>query len=172
MCRAACALTLIAVAAFSNVGLAAPDEAEFKPFEVKSYGKPTNYAKAKGLHFYLWNDEEGWHLRAQSGMKVHVFSGTIEVVGGKISKVGNFESLETSGKKGADQAKVSERKINFNFKTKGNMDGFDFQVSPEALQLKFRLLIDGDSRPELILIGTNSQPAPWANFVLEAHPEK
>jgi hypothetical protein len=170
MSRVVYLLTLVAVTVFWGANHSAADETEFKPFEVQSYGKPKNYAKARGLHYYVWKDEEGWHLRAQSGAKVHSFSGAIEVVGGKFSKVANFEALETSGKQ-ADQGKVSERRITFNFKTKGNMDGFDFRVSPESQQLRFRLLIDGDARPEQIMIGANAQPAPTSTFALNPHPE-
>lgn len=147
--------------------------------EIKAYGRPAKAGKVKGPHYAVWFDEEGWHVRSETGGNPHRFEGTIEVEGGgKITKVLNFESFEATPrkKKGkiADSGRVADddKRITFRTRSGGKGDTFGFHVSEGATKLRFRLQIDGDARPDRVLIGEGSQPAPSSEFELDAHPKR
>src|SRR5687767_5661982 len=67
--------------------------------DVKVFGRPAKADQAKGPHYAVWFDEEGWHVRAETGGNPHTFEGSIEVEGGKFVKVLNFESFDSTPKK-------------------------------------------------------------------------
>jgi len=141
--------------------------------DIKAYGRPRNTSKF--AHYEVWYDEEGWHVRSDTAGKSHLFAGGIEVVGGKVTKVTNFESLEAVNKKKKKRPDIGQvtdnnKKILFEMRTEEYGDGFTFQVTEGAKSIRFRLLIDGHTEPERIFIGGRSQPAPAATFELDAHP--
>lgn len=142
--------------------------------EINPAGKPKGIAKAKAPHFYLWHDADGWHLQTHTPQQQHTFTGTINVVGGKVTKITDFENLESRRRrKAADLGHLNkaENQITFQFETKGGRDGFDFQVGKSAKEIRFQLQIDGESLTERIHIGADSQHAPSEEFSLPAHPE-
>jgi len=63
----------IASGLLSCTGRGADDPEDFKPFVVKSIGKPHNFGKEKGAHYFLWYDEGVWHLRTQGADKARSF---------------------------------------------------------------------------------------------------
>ena len=142
--------------------------------DVNPSGRPKSIAKGQAVRYFLWHDSDGWHLQSDSGGRKHAFSGTVEVIGGKVTKISDFDNLEPERKKkNRDLGFLNEAKneIKFKFATSKARDGFDFQVDESATQIRFRLLIDGKALPQRVLIGAESQPAPDEEFTLPAHPE-
>lgn len=147
--------------------------------EVDATGVPDALSKGDGVHYFLWYDAEGWHLRTDSGGKAHVYTGLITVDGGKFSSVSDFENLEARPSKkkkknrDPDLGKVNSAKdeITFRFTTSKKHDGFDFQVDENAKSIRFKLMIDGKAVPERVILGAASSPAPSEVFSLPARPE-
>ena len=146
--------------------------------EIKAYGRPKNAGHNRGPHYAVWYDEEGWHVRSETADKTHRFEGTIEVEGGKIAKVLNFESFETSKKKKKgnrpDYGRVTDKRIQFHMTTADKGDGFGFRVSDATTKVRFRLLIDGDVRPDRVSTSAppaNPPPAGPLNSKLTPGPE-
>jgi hypothetical protein len=143
--------------------------------DIKPYGRPR--ARIPGAHYAVWFDEEGWHVRAAAAGEKKGFEGTIEVDGGKIDRVLNFESFETvpakrkKGKGGVpDSGRVTKNRITFKLRGKEEADSFGFQLSEDVTKVRFRLLIDGEALPRRVFIGENMQNAPTATFELDARP--
>jgi hypothetical protein len=148
--------------------------------EIKAQGRPKT--SPRGPHYLVWYDNQGeWHVRTDAQNKAQKFTGTIEVEGGRFTKVTDFESLEPKGAGGKgkkkknlnrDIGRATETQITFRFETSDKGDGFGFRVSDKATKVRFKLLIDGDLRPQQVAIGSDSQPAPGNTFTLDAHPTR
>jgi hypothetical protein len=142
--------------------------------DIKAYGRPRS--RIPGAHYAVWFDEEGWHVRAASAGTKTGFEGEIEVEGGKITKVLNFESFESAprSKKGrpgfADTGRVTKNRITFKVRGKEEADSFGFQLDEDATKVRFRLLINGEAFPNRVFIGESMQKAPSATFELDARP--
>lgn len=148
--------------------------AEEPVIKVNPVGEPNGLRKGNAVRYFLWYDAQGWHLRTDSGGAAHVFNGSIDIVGGKITSISDFENLEAGKKKkNEDRGYYNKEKnqITFKFTTSKKRDGFDFQVDDSAKEIRFKLLIDGKAVPERVLIGPASQPAPTEVLLLPAHPE-
>lgn len=163
-----CMLVLAAVA------LSADRPAAEEPvFDVNPVGTPLALGRRPTKPaVHVWFEDGAWHVRTRTARKLRRFTGTIQVQGGKVTKIENFGGLET-GKKAKDLGLLNAAKtqIRFQFKTADKEDGFSFRLSPEATGLALELLVDGVVHPEMIHIGPNSQPAPGAKFQLPAHPD-
>lgn len=141
---------------------------------VNPVGEPIGLTRGNAVRYFLWYDAEGWHLRTDSGGKRHAFQGTVDVVGGKVAAITGFEDLEAGpNKRKADVGYLNraQNQISFKFSTSKRRDGFDFQTDGDATELRFKLLIDGKSLPQRILIGPASQPAPSDVLRLPARPQ-
>lgn len=141
--------------------------------KVNPHGKPNALSKGDARRYGVWYDAEGWHLRTDTAGKKHEFTGLIDVIGGKVTAITNFDNLETGKKEQrSDSGMINETKdqISFKFHTGKKRDGFDFQVDGSAKEIRFTLLIDGQAYPDRILIGSASQPAPAKIFTLPANP--
>jgi hypothetical protein len=168
----ACLALALAVLVFPSVQ-AADEEPVIK---LKVVGEPGNVGKLRGIHYFLWYDAGGWHVRTDSNDKAHTFNGSIRINGGKVTDLGNLDKLEGVGTKKAkaqDFGILSKDKdqITFKFKTIKHQDGFDFQVDSNAKEITFEFLIDGDAATKQVLIGPGNHAAPAAKFTLPAHPE-
>jgi hypothetical protein len=166
---------LVALLALPCGALRAADD-EPPVIEVSPIGVPKNLgSKGSSTRYFLWYDAGGWHLRSDSNDKAHVFTGLIDVVGGKVTSISNFDTLEAGGKKKkADLGILSpdKKQISFKFTTSTARDGFDFRVNEAATAIRFKLMIEGDVKPGHVLIGAASQPAPQKTFALPAHPKE
>lgn len=143
--------------------------------KVDPLGKPRALSKGQAIRYGVWFDAEGWHLRTDTGGKVHEFTGVIDVVGGKVTSIFDFDGLEAGGKKGkSDFGMLNQAKnqISYKFRTGKGRDGFDFRVDDAATEIRFTLLIDGLASPERVLIGAKGQPAPAKIFSLPASPQQ
>jgi hypothetical protein len=165
-------LLLSAATVFSSLSVLAQDEPVIK---VNPVGEPKSLTRGNAVRYLVWYDAEGWHLRTDSGGKPHVFNGSINVVGGKVIAINQFENMEAAPKKKkrADLGVLNKAKnqITFKFTTSKKRDGFDFQLDESAKEIQLKLLIDGKPMPDRILIGPASQPAPAEVLLLPAHPE-
>lgn len=156
------------------VGFCALSFADEPVIQVDPLGKPRALSKGQAIRYGLWFDAEGWHLRTDTGGKVHEFSGVIDTVGGKVKSIFDFDGLEPAGKKKTNDLGTlnnAKNQIRFKLRTGKGRDGFDFQVDDATTEIRFTLLIDGLPSPERVLIGLNGQPAPAKVFTLPAVPE-
>jgi hypothetical protein len=152
---------------FVNTAFAQPKKTDAKAdpaIVLDPWGRPS---KEKGQHvLYIWQDDDGWHLRAHAdGKKVARFSGTIRVVGGTISKLWGTEGLEP-GDEDVGEISKDKRTITFRFKVINGEDGFDFSVSRAATRLDVEALFWDYDHPEMIRIGKGSQIAPTSKISL------
>jgi len=160
-------------------------------FEIDAEGEPRGYDKPpKGPTFYLWYSEGAWHVRTKTKEKAHAFTGVIQLRKGKVASISGYEGLEVpnaraAAQKGKGKGKAKGRirkfedfgklndsrtRIDFNFKTSGREDGFDFKVNKDATLLDFSLKIDGYGHSENIVIGGKNMAPPAGHFTLVAHP--
>ena len=128
-------------------------------------GSPTD----KPARYYVWHDEEGWHLRSCSRL-VNQFQGTVRVSGGALRKCRPI-GLDPKGR-GADQWALSKerRELKFAMATAQSFDGFDFSVDDPKATLEFELLINDKEMPARIFIGRDGQHPKSAKFALPADP--
>lgn len=139
--------------------------------EISPEGEPKKYEKKiKGPTLFVWRDGDIWHVRSRTAEKKHHFSGTIQVGDGKVTKVGNFGSMEAKKKKESDIGRLNKDgdRIDFKFETKGHEDGFDFQVSKTSKTISFDLRVDGSQHRNAILIGADAQNPPQIPFTFPA----
>jgi len=151
-------------------------------------GRPV-FAEGVDLGYYLWRDDDTWHLRWTTKGNTRSFSGSVESTGGKLKSLKRID-VESERKvlypgrapnvwvgprgrvhaRGGRAPVVVENKqdkidkdgdyrIIFVSKTKSDIDGFDFKVGEGATSLRFVLQIDGRSMPRLVEIGRNNQKA-------------
>ena len=134
--------------------------------DINAWGKP-DFEKGDVHRAAIWRDDDGWHIRWTTAGKPHEFSGWISTPGGEFTKI------VMVGKEKNDWARVSpkDRKLVFETRTEGGVDGFDFRS--DSKELTFQLLMDGRELPEQILIGANDRHPPKLPFTLdkwESHP--
>lgn len=147
--------------------------------EVDPEGQPRGYDKRpSGPTCYIWREGEVWHLRTRTKNQSRKFRGEIQVQGGTVTKISNFDGLEASGRKknrkSADIGRLNTAKnqIDFEFRTSGGEDGFDFKVSASAKNLAFNVKIDDYEHSFPIQIGAKAQKPPAIPFTLPAHAPK
>lgn len=123
------------------------------PSEISAFGQPQGMGAGSSRRYIIWRDNNTWHLRTTTSRKSHIFAGEIIAEGGKISDVHTVSNERNDWVLNPNGERVS-----FDLKTQGEIDGFDFQTN--ARRLTFRLSVDGESRGDLIYIGSQgSNPA-------------
>jgi hypothetical protein len=123
-------------------------------------GRSPNLHSGAGFAYWLWREDDGsWHLRTTSGKQSHRFQGRIRTnVPGAIQALTGV-GLDARGKKkraGGDDLKTENGEIVFDFVTKENIDGFDFQLVGSSACIDFDLRIDGDGDAGKIFIGRSA----------------
>lgn len=153
-------------------------EADEPVIEVDPEGEPSGYDKPpRGPTCYIWRTGDTWHVRTKTKSQSRKFNGSIKVEGGTVTKIANFEGLETPKKKNKKSADIgrlntAKNQIDFQFRTSGGEDGFDFRVSASARNLAFNLKIDDYEHSFPIEIGAKGQRPPAIPFTLPAHAPK
>ena len=62
---------------------------------VEHEGRPTRYEERVDRPLYfLWHDENGWHVHSRTGGRRQIFDGEIKVAGGKIFELKGIGGLE------------------------------------------------------------------------------
>lgn len=110
-------------------------------------GQPTMFNPGKSTGYFMWQDNEGLHLRTTSETK-HVFSGVIRTNG-------RFENVFGKMTETDDYARVNRNRneISFTFTTAGGEAGVDLALNG-GTYIKFDLAMDGEGAdPVSIFIG-------------------
>lgn len=138
---------------------------------VTNWGKPNNFSIGKINAFWVWCENDVWHIRTTGGGKgTHRFQGQIIVSGGKLSGLqGN--SVDVS-KKSSDRFIFNPKKtaLAFDFKTDEGVDGIDFKVDNADARLTFAMILDGESHPKHIHVGKAGDHPPTAIFYAPGQP--
>jgi len=131
----------------------------------KLEGKPDQFALGASNGYYIWHDDNGFHVWTTTRGKEHVFSGTIKtdgdiyrIRGNRLEEGDSFKEysdnhekkwFEVSDNRGRKHYAVAGRevdcdndKIRFKFDTAGGSDGIDFRIK-NASYVEFELFVDG-----------------------------
>lgn len=123
-------------------------------------GKPRDLRGGESHRYYVWRDDQGWHVRTTTGKSKHLFEGTITSLGGKVQ---NYGTVQLENK---DLVKINSNRtqLSFRFATDRGIDGFDFQTDASAL--RFDLKLDGERRSDAIYLGLDGENPRSAPFEL------
>jgi hypothetical protein len=139
---------------------------------IDPHGKPANTEAGKVEHYAVWQDEGGWHIRTMTKEYEHHFRGVISVTGGEFAAVKGYKLEHKGPQRDLFMEGPEHHVINFDFSTKGSIDGIDFRVKGKEPMLSFTLTIgekDPKFEPGRIFIG-KSGAHPSANpFEIPAH---
>lgn len=127
-------------------------------------GKP-NFAAQESKGYYLWREQDGWHLRWVTKGQRHDFGGTIACDA-------PFVSCEGTNQGDADAvALASHEVIRFESHSSGGVKGVDFAVDHRARKISFNLQMDGQPVPaELVRIGYRGVRPETVPFLVELRP--
>ncbi|MGB0678481.1 MAG: hypothetical protein ACPGUV_02330 [Polyangiales bacterium] len=127
----------------------------------KVRGKPADMGDAPGEEtgYWLWQDDEGWHLRTTSAQTPAVMQGRISSPEG----ISGFRAVRLESK---DRFRASrdDKGYVFSLRTGDAVDGFDFEkVGTSCLRFFFR--IDGEEAPgKAVRLGAKGKAAPAGAF--------
>lgn len=128
-------------------------------------GKPVQFYPGGPKGYYIWQDENGFHIWTTTRGEEHVFSGVIQTDGkifhvrghrledgdsfnvyGDIQERSWFRFSEGDGNTrfavGGREVTLEQDKIHFKFENAGGSDGLNFRIK-DATYIDFVLLIDG-----------------------------
>lgn len=169
--RNCCALAVLTVLAVTSQSMA-----ETPTFEqVDPTGKPNGYKTGLSARYAIWHEGGTWHFRTTTNNDdSKVFSGTLEVIGGKMANLIPIKPEGKKAKKNLDYASwnAASTILKFSFTTGKGQDGFDLQLSDKATALKFSLMVDGKEVTKQIFLGSKNSHPSSATFTLPAHPGK
>lgn len=135
-------------------------------------GKPkTDSFTDKAARYFVWHDDEGWHLRSASNAGLVKFEGAIESSDGQFGKLRPI-GLESKGKNpDVWQADAARKKIEFRIFTAGSFDGFDFSLPRnDSGTLTFTLKIGDKDRPARVFVGREMETPTELPLVLKSAP--
>jgi hypothetical protein len=139
---------------------------------INPHGKPMNTGAGKVEHYALWQDEGGWHVRTSTKEYEHHFRGVIEVRGGEFVQVRGYKLEHKGPQRDLFIEGPEHHVINFDFSTKGSIDGLDFRVKGREPMLSFTLTI-GEKEPKFepgrIFIGKMGAHPSSNPFEIPAH---
>jgi hypothetical protein len=124
-------------------------------------GKP-NFASGESKGYFLWRDQQGWHIRwATKGAK--------RVYSGAIGSDAAFAACEGTAQGHEDAVVLAEpHLIRFESRSSGGVKGIDFDLGPGATKLSFDLQMDGATvDPEWVHMGFRGARPPSVPFVVE-----
>ena len=139
---------------------------------INPHGKPINSKAGEIEHYAVWQDGGGWHIRTTTKMIEHHFRGVVSVKGGEFADVKAFRLEGKGAQKDLFIEGPEHHVINFDFSTKGSIDGVDFRVKGKEPMLSFTLMI-GEKEPKFesgrIFIGKNGDHPSTNPFEIPAH---
>jgi len=112
------------------------------------FGKPSGWGAGENASYALWRDDAGWHLRATTKIRSRTFSGVIKIKGGDLT------SVKPTGLEKQDRMILTPGRdtINFSFKVRRGVDGFDWRWNGDIA--RFNLYLDGKRiDPSKVFIG-------------------
>lgn len=167
--KAAVSFALLACA-FLAVG-SAGEKTDVDPADPK--GRP-KWKAGQAASFALWHEGNKWHMRTTAPKnEVHQFGITMTIVKGSVGELKPV-TVEKKGKT-VDLGTWNKERTQFKFllsSGKAFADGFDFDVSADATNIKFSLQIDGKDVPNAVFIGSKGDHPAKATFTLPANPGK
>jgi hypothetical protein len=126
-------------------------------------GKP-NFASGESKGYFVWRDQQAWHIRWAT-------KGARRVYSGAISSDAAFSACEGTAQ-GREDAVVlaAPHLIRFESRSSGGVKGIDFELGPGAAKLTFDLQMDGvPVDPEWVRLGFRGVRPPAVPFVVEPH---
>ena len=126
---------------------------------------------AKSARYYIWHDQQGWHLRTTAN-GTRRFHGTVRVKNGTIASCVPV-GLKGDGKKAQDAWRVEPKRkeLTFDFKTSTASDGLDIRIDGNDAELEFDLSIDDQKRPRAVFLGREQQHPSELPFRFKAIPQ-
>jgi hypothetical protein len=153
---------LVAIILTANLISATTQRGNVNLVQPSAEGKPRDLREGESHRYYVWRDDQGWHVRTTTGRTKHFFEGVITSLGGKIQNYGTF-LLEN---KDIVRVNSNRTQLSFRFATDKGIDGFDFQTDAETL--RFDMKLDGERRADVIYLGLNGENPKSASFELNA----
>jgi hypothetical protein len=171
---AACCIVLVSLA----WGQAAPSPADDPPAApdlatllanaegIDPEGRPKNYELADQARFYLWRDDDGWHLRTVGPAKqAHGFRGTVRLHGTKFLKL---TPVGLDKRNDSADVNAAGTELTFKFTTSNKFDGVDINLAKaDAAHIEFDLLLNGGKSPKRVFIGTAAANPTKHQFALK-----
>jgi hypothetical protein len=136
-----------------------PKEPVKKGKRTMADGRPKGLKPGAFEAYWVWFEGTHWKLRTTTHDAMHRFQGAI------VSEDGSISEVRPTRTEYNDRLKSTKDTIGFDFQTKGNEDGFDFDA-PEDRCLSFFLLIDGKPHVDRVNIGKGDAHPPHWNFKL------
>jgi len=140
--------------------------------QIDPNGKPMNTEAGAVERYALWHDGQGWHIRTMTKEYEHHFRGVIAVSGGEFVDLRGYKLEHKGPEKDLFIEGPEHHVINFDFSTKGSIDGLDFRVKGKEPMLSFTLTI-GEKEPKFepgrIFIGKSGAHPSENPFKLPAH---
>ena len=146
--------------------------AAFADDHINPHGKPVGAQAGAVERYALWQDEDGWHIRTTTKEYEHHFRGVIEVRGGEFAQLRGYKLEHKGPQRDLFIEGPEHHVINFDFSTKGSIDGLDFRVKGKEPMLSFTLTIgekDPKFEPGRIFIGKMGSHPSANPFELPAH---
>jgi hypothetical protein len=168
-----------------------------KPAEANRFdGRPV-FEAGSDFRYFVWREGDKWCVRWTTLGRFHHFTGNVVAEGGDLHNLKRIDVEEETrvtrngrpghvwvGPRGRVHAgggrpavvetrvqdkieKDGNRRIWWNSRTNGDIDGFDFKVKKEVEQLRFTLEIDGASRANFVRVGANNGEVARNPFVVE-----
>lgn len=122
------ALTLVTLFAFPGAALAWPGSTE---------GTPRAFDAGDSRGFFIWHNDNGWHIRTTTHGREHVFTAVIKTDG-------RFVGVDGKKLENDDRVRLSPDRdtLHIRLETAGGADGVDFRVAGGD-RLTFNLFMDG-----------------------------
>ena len=139
---------------------------------IDPHGKPGKTGLGKTEHYEVWQDQGGWHVRTFTKEYDHHFRGVISVSGGEFVDIKGYMLEHRGPQKDLFLVGPEHHVINFDFSTKGSVDGIDFRVKGETPMLSFTLMLgekDPKFEPTRVLIGKGAANPESNPFEIPAH---
>ncbi len=125
----------------------AVEASELLPWSA-AWGEPYFQAGA-GLGYYIWQDNDGVHLRTTTEGRLHQFLGTIR-------SNGLIWDARRVRPEADDSLRRRPHQLDFSFRTADGLDGLDFQIDGGS-EITFELYQDGVERPVFVHIGSTGR---------------
>ena len=122
-------------------------------------GRSSRLAGGAATAFWVGQKKDGeWYLRTSSKDGAHRFQGRV-----RPAQNAKLSSVEASRVDSNDRVRLSGNDIVFDFKTGGDLDGFDFKVTGNAC-VEFDLRVDGEREANAIRLGAREQKPITSHF--------
>ncbi|MCA9055198.1 MAG: hypothetical protein KDA75_15265 [Planctomycetaceae bacterium] len=132
-------------------------------------GRPNNYGIGEPSRYYVWHDNQGWHLRCTSPKgKAYGYKGRLRLHKATFLAVRPIGVDKREDSYGVNRAKDE---LAFKFLTGAQFDGVDFNVKAEDdAKIEFELFCFGKKTPKRIFIGASAGNPKAHQFALDADP--